>query len=141
MKTHDHLHDREFALALAMKDMAAELRLVDPADYINYIRMEQYSNLEDLINSSSELLFQPGVVTFGWGADIHLSWTERPAIFLDMEFRHESVTAFFCLCLCAQGESVAIRMITFDQPSEDPQINTARLISALNSSRCVNARP
>ena len=103
MKTQDHLHDREFALALAMKDVAAELRLVDPADYVGYVRMEQYSNLEDIINSSSELLFQPGTLTFGWGADIRLSWSDRPRIFLDMEFRYESVTVFFSLGLSGEA--------------------------------------
>jgi hypothetical protein len=141
MKTQDHLHDREFALALAMKDVAAELRLVDPADYVGYVRMEQYSNLEDIINSSSELLFQPGTLTFGWGADIRLSWSDRPRIFLDMEFRHESVTVFFSLGLSGERESVSIRMITFATPDSEPLINTARLVSALNAARCVSQRP
>jgi hypothetical protein len=141
MKTQDHLHDREFALALAMKDVAAELRLVDPADYVGYVRMEQYSNLEDIINSSSELLFQPGTLTFGWGADIRLSWSDRPRIFLDMEFRYESVTVFFSLGLSGERESVSIRMITFATPDAEPLINTARLVSALNAARCVSQRP
>ncbi len=141
MKKNDHLQDREFALGLAMKDVAAELRLVEPADFVGYIGMEQYSCLEDIVNSSSELSFLPGSLTFGWGADVKLSWSERPSIFLDMEFRFESVTAFFCLGLRGDCESVAIRMISFDPPADEPLVNTARLISALNASRCVAPRP
>ncbi len=141
MNTQNHLHDREFALALAMKDVAAELRLVDPADYVGYVRMEQYSNLEDIINSSSELLFQPGSLTFGWGADVRLAWGERPRIFLDMEFHHQAVNVFFSLGLGAEVDSVAIRMITFTAPDSEPLVNTGQLISALNSARCVVQRP
>jgi hypothetical protein len=140
MKTHHHLQDRERALALAMRDMAAELRLVDPADYVGYVRMEQYSNLEDIINSSSELLFQPGSLTFGWGADARLSWSEYPRIYLDMEFRFDSITVFFSLGLSGETECVAIRMITFGSPDSDPLVNTARLTSALDAARCVSQR-
>ncbi|MDB5642922.1 MAG: hypothetical protein JWN07_2239 [Hyphomicrobiales bacterium] len=140
MKTHNHLQDREYALAQAMKDIAAELRLVDPADYVGYVRMEQYSNLEDIINSSSELLFLPGTLTFGWGADARLSWGERPRIYLDMEFRFEAVTVFFSLGLSGDSEFVAIRMITFESPDSDPLVNTTRLVSALNAARCVSQR-
>lgn len=140
MKTHDHLQDREFALAMAMKDVAAELRLVEPADYVGYVRMEQYSNLEDIVNSSSELLFRPGSLTFGWGADVRLSWSERPRIFLDMEFRHEAVTVFFSLGLGGDRETVSIRMITFAAPDSEPLVNTARLVSALNAARRLPTR-
>jgi hypothetical protein len=140
MKTQNHLHEREAALALAMKDMAAELRLVDPADYVCYVRMEQYSNLEDIINSSSELLFQPGSLTFGWGADARLSWGEEPRIFLDMEFRYASVTVFFSLGFAKEREFIAVRMITFDNPDEDPVVNTGRLLGALTAARSVSQR-
>lgn len=76
---------------------------------------------------------------FGWGADIDLSWDAKPKIFLDMEFRYEAVTAFFSLGLGADGESVDIQMITFDQPDAEPSENTARLISALQLSQLSHA--
>lgn len=139
MKKQDHLQERQNAIALALREVTAELRLIDPADYVSFIKMEQYSNLEDLVNSSSELSFRNGSLMFGWGADIDLSWGGKPKIFLDMEFRYESVTAFFSLGLNADGESVDIQMITFDDPDTEPSENTARLISALQMSRLTNA--
>src|SRR5438309_684228 len=141
MKPQNHLQAREVALAQAMKEISAELRLVDPADYIGYVRMEQYSNLEDIINSSSELLFRPGSLTFGWGADARLSWPDRPRIYLDMEFRYDSVTVFFSLGLSGESVFVAIRMITFVAPDSDPVAYTLRLKSALDAARCVSQRP
>ena len=137
---HDHLQDREFAIGLAMKDISAELRLVEPSDYVNFINMEQYSNLEDIVNSSSELCFAQGTLTFGWGADVKLAWDRRPEIFLDMEFKSGDVTAFFSLGLRGETESVTIRMITFSEPSSDPLINTGRLISALNAARSIRQK-
>lgn len=136
----NHLQDREFAIGLAMRDVAAELRLVEPADYVNFIGMEQYSNLEDIVNSSSELIFAPGTLTFGWGADVKLAWDRRPEVYLDMEFRSDTVTAFFSLGLRGESEIISIRMITFPDASSDPLINTARLVAALNGARAIQQR-
>jgi len=136
----NHLQDREFAIGLAMRDVAAELRLVEPVDYINFIGMEQYSNLEDIVNSSSELIFAPGTLTFGWGADVKLAWDRRPEVYLDMEFRADAVTAFFSLGLRGEAEFIPIRMITFPEASSDPLINTGRLVAALNGARVTQNR-
>jgi hypothetical protein len=136
----NHLQDREFAIGLAMRDVAAELRLVEPVDYINFIGMEQYSNLEDIVNSSSELIFAPGTLTFGWGADVKLAWDRRPEVYLDMEFRADAVTAFFSLGLRGEAEFISIRMITFPEASTDPLINTGRLVAALNGARVTQNR-
>jgi len=136
----NHLQDREFAIGLAMRDVAAELRLVEPVDYINFIGMEQYSNLEDIVNSSSELIFAPGTLTFGWGADVKLAWDRRPEVYLDMEFRADAVTAFFSLGLRGEAEFISIRMITFPEASSDPLINTGRLVAALNAARVTQNR-
>lgn len=140
MTPKDHLRDRESALGNAIKDFAKDLRLVDPADLVTYVRMEQYANIEDLVNSSSELSFKPATLTFGWGADMRVTWTELPSVFLDMEFRHGNVTVFFSLGLAGEGENVDIRHISFEAPSPDPSINTRRLVDALNASRCVMPR-
>ncbi|MDB5650201.1 MAG: hypothetical protein JWL62_1721 [Hyphomicrobiales bacterium] len=140
MTPKDHLRDRELALGIAIQDFATDLRLVDPADLVTFVRMEQYANIEDLVNSSSELLFKPSTLTFGWGADMRVTWTETPCVSLDMEFRHASVTVFFALGLRAESATVEIRYICFEAPLPDPSLNTLRLVEALNASRCVAPR-
>ncbi|MBX9741231.1 MAG: hypothetical protein K2X62_14220 [Beijerinckiaceae bacterium] len=141
MTRNDHLRDREQVLGEALRDFSAELRLVDPADLIAFVRMEQYANIEDLVSSSAELFFQPTTLTFGWGAEMSVTWTDMPCVFLDMEFRQGPVTVFFCLGLQAAGASVEIRCISFEEPSPDPLVNTARLVSALGEARSVSSRP
>lgn len=141
MIRNDHLRDRETALGEALREFSSELGLVDAADLITFVRLEQYANIEDLVNSSAELFFRPSTLTFGWGAEMAVSWTETPCVFLDMEFRQGPVTVFFCLGLQAAGASVEIRCISFEEPSPDPVLNTARLVAALDDARSVSPRP
>ena len=131
----DHLLAREMALAEGVKQVADELRLVDLVDFVSYIRAEQFANIEDILNSSVELYFKPGTLTFGWVADLAVDWDKPPRIILDMEFRHLSVFAFFGLALEAEHESVEIRFISFENASEDPSENTRRLVEAIADAR------
>ena len=133
----DHLFVREKALSEGIKEVAAELRLIDVADLITYIRSGQLANIGDLINSSAELVFKHGTLTYGWAADIDVKWGNAPEIFLDMEFRHMSVWVCFSLGLGALHGSVGIHSITFDQPSENPRENTDRLVAALTDARLI----
>ena len=50
------LHER--MLADAMVDVATELRLADPLEFLMMIRGDQDANIADLVNSSSELFFR-----------------------------------------------------------------------------------
>jgi hypothetical protein len=44
----------------AVKAVAAELRRVGVADYSAFIRCEYFANIQDIANSSVELIFGPG---------------------------------------------------------------------------------
>lgn len=55
---------RERALAEGIKEVAAELRLVEVVDYIAFLRLERYGNLSDIVTSSAELFLKPGVLRF-----------------------------------------------------------------------------
>jgi hypothetical protein len=45
--------EREKALADGLRDVAAELRLIDAADLIAFIRTEQFANIANLVNSTT----------------------------------------------------------------------------------------
>ena len=78
-----------------------ELRSIDIVDLISFIRMEHFPNIEDLVNSSTELFFRTGMLVFGWAAGVDLRWDGRPLVTLGMEFRHPSVSLFFNLSIGA----------------------------------------
>jgi hypothetical protein len=85
------------ALVRAFEPVAAELRLVDAADYIAYIHQKKFANIHDIVNSSVELFFQPETLIFGWGAEYELDWNSAPVVKLDME---SSPLGAACLQAC-----------------------------------------
>jgi hypothetical protein len=136
-----HAAAREAALASAMQDVARELKLIDLADLVAYVRFDRFPNIADLVSSSIELMFAPGTLSFGWAADLDLAWDAPARVMLDMEFRHRAVTAFFSLELTAGDATVRIHHISFEPASPDPAENTRSLVDALDSARSVGTMP
>lgn len=126
---------REVIVAKAITEMVSELRLVDVADYIAYIRLERYASISDIIDSASELFFEPGIVRLGHGGDINVSWTDAPSIVLDLELRPRGVTVYFTLMMKAEHAAVEVNYVSFDDPSDDPMENNAFLEDALYRAR------
>ena len=116
--------EREKALADGLRDVASELRLIDAADLIAFIRTEQFANIANLVSSSTELYFKPGTFNFGQSADIDVKWGAAPTIALDMEFHHMRVNVYFRLLLEALQAGIEINYISFEGGSADPDENT-----------------
>jgi hypothetical protein len=108
------LAEHERALADAIVEVATELRLSDPTEFILLVRGEQEANISDLVNSSSELFFKKGALRYGLCSDCALGWESPPSVSLDMEFRHDRVTAFFRLILGGQRAAVEVVEVTID---------------------------
>ncbi|MCQ8780913.1 hypothetical protein [Mangrovibrevibacter kandeliae] len=136
-----HTAARERALADGIKEVVAELRLVDVTDYIAFIRLERFANIADLIRSSSELHLKPGALRFGFGGDVELTWSSSPLITLDMEFQYEPVSAHFRLELGAANAAVDLEYLAIDDPDPNPDVNTERLRMAIDAARLVPLRP
>ena len=123
--------------------MASELRLIDAADFVAFIRTEQFANIGNLVNSSTELYFKPDTIKFGLSGDVNLQWGGTPSVSLDMEFHHMRVNVYFRLLLDALHAGIEIDYITFDEGSADPDQNTQRLIEAIANAgwrRCAARR-
>jgi len=136
----DYSREREKALAEGLRDVASELRLIDPADFIAFIRTEQFGNIRNLVNSSTEMFFKPGTISFGLSGEVDAPWGCAPCISLDMEFHHLNVSAYFRLVLQSLHAGIEISYVSFEGGSEDPDKNTARLVEALEDARVVTAR-
>jgi hypothetical protein len=134
MKT-DYTVAREKALAEGIRDVAAELRLVEVADFVAFIQTGQFANVGSLVNSSAEMYFKPGTLCFGFSGDAELKWGGTPSIYLDLEFRHSGVEVYFRLLLAAAHGGVEINYISFDDASPKPDCNTERLLTAIADAR------
>ncbi|PRA49526.1 hypothetical protein [Brucella pituitosa] len=135
MKSLQFSNEREAIIAENIREVVAELRLVDPADYIAFIRCELFANIADIVNSATELHFFPGTLELGHGGEFQCDWFTNPSIVLDMEFRNKGVYAYFRLTLSGKTASVELSHIVFENPDDDPAQNTARLIDAIDNAR------
>lgn len=132
-----YARERERALADGLRDVASELRMIDPADYVAFIRTEQIGNLRTLVNSSTEMFFKPGTISFGQSGEAHLSWGSYPSVMLDMEFHHMEIRAYFRLMLEEEHAGVEIDFVQFNEAGLDPDANTQRLVDAISDARLV----
>ena len=141
MNRQPHAASREVIVAEAIKDLVGELRLVDVADYIAFIRLEHFATVSDIVDSAAELFFMPGTLKLGHGGEAHVGWTETPRIVLDLELRPVGATVYFALSLDALTASVEVNYVAFDRPDPDPKRNTSLLETALERARIRKTEP
>jgi len=136
-----HFRVLEKIIAEAIVDVATELRLADVSDLMLFIRNEQAANIEDLVNSSTELYFRNGTLKYALVAGCSVRWDAAPTILLDMEFRHGGVSVFFRLVLSQSRAAVEIIDVFFDETGLDQELKTQRLIDAVADARLAVQRP
>lgn len=131
----DVSRERELIILDACRNLAHELALIEPADYVCLLQTGNIVTLADLVASSIEPFFDSAAMSFACSGNARLSWTETPVIALDFEFLHDGVFAFFRLLLSSSGPDVELNHISFEPAAQPPAENTARLTAALASAR------
>ncbi|CCM74408.1 hypothetical protein [Rhizobium mesoamericanum] len=135
MKKCPYSTQREKILAEAISPVATELRLLDASDLISLLRFEYHGNLSDLVSSAAELFFHPGTVNFGHGGSYTLEWGGKPEVIIDLEIKPSGVTIYAQLTLAEEYAGIEINHIAFQNPSADPDENTAFLERSLRDAR------
>lgn len=135
MNRQPHSATREIIVAEAIAEVVSELRLVDVADYIAFIRLESMASLADIVESAAELFFMPGTIRLGHGGEAHVDWTGDPRIVLDLELRPQGVTVYFALSLSADRAGVEVNYVSFEAPASEPESNSAHLEQVLAQAR------
>lgn len=141
MNRQPHADSREAIVANAIQQVVGELRLIDVADYIAFIRLEHFACLSDLVDSAAELYFMPGTLRLGHGGEAHVDWSGNPRIVLDLELRPPGVTVYFQLTLSEHSASVVVNYVSFERPNEDPERNTELLEAVLERARIRRTEP
>ena len=125
--------EREKALADGLRDVAAELRLIDAADLIAFIRTEQFANIANLVNSSTELYYKPGTLSFGRSGDIdvEVGRRRRPSRSTWNSTTCRSASTSAC-CWRRCRPAIEINYIGFESAARPIRTeNTQRLIAAI----------
>jgi hypothetical protein len=126
---------RSELLADALDETIAELRLIDAADMIGYIRTGQWANIADLVQSSAELSFEDGTLSFSDSGDFSVGWGEAPSISLDMEFQTSDLSAFFTLTIGPSDSAVRMKDVLFASTHDDQAMATHVFASSLAAAR------
>ncbi|TGQ39499.1 MULTISPECIES: hypothetical protein [unclassified Mesorhizobium] len=141
MNRQPHANSREIIVASAIEQVVGELRLIEVADYIAFIRLEHFACLSDLVDSAAELYFMPGTLRLGHGGEAHVDWSGSPRIVLDLELRPPGVTVYFQLTLSENNASVVVNYVSFEKPGEDPERNTTLLQAVIEQARIRKPEP
>jgi hypothetical protein len=138
--TRIHFQVAEKIIAESIVDVATELRLADVSDLMLFIRSDQTANIEDLVNSSTELYFQNGTLKYALAAGCSVQWDAPPTILLDMEFRHVGVSVIFRLVLSQSRAAVEVIDIFFDDEDLDQEVRTQKLMDAIADAKLPDQR-
>ncbi|MBA8879784.1 hypothetical protein [Phyllobacterium myrsinacearum] len=118
-----------------LTEVIQDLRLVDVADYIAFVRCELFGNIADIVNSATELTFYPETLTFGLGGEYALDWNTPPKVMLDLEFSNMGVNAYFRLTLSSESTEIDLHHVRFAETGHTPAENTALLAQAFENAR------
>ena len=118
-----------------LTEVIHDLRLVDVADYIAFIRCELFGNIADIVNSATELTFYPDTLTFGLGGEYVLDWNTAPKVMLDLEFSNMGVNAYFRLTLSSESTEIDLHHLRFAETGHSPAQNTALLAQTFENAR------
>ncbi len=122
-------------ISVHLQEVIHDLRLVDVADYIAFIRCELFGNIADIVNSATELTFYPNTLTFGLGGEYILDWNSTPKVMLDLEFSNMGVNAYFRLTLSSDSSEIDLHHVRFTETGKSPADNTALLAAAFDNAR------
>jgi hypothetical protein len=110
-----------------LTEVIQDLRLVDVADYIAFVRCELFGNIADIVNSET--------LTFGLGGEYALDWNTPPKVMLDLEFSNMGVNAYFRLTLSSESTEIDLHHVRFAETGHTPAENTALLAQAFENAR------
>ncbi len=136
----DYALIRDRTVAEAVRDVAAELRLMDVADLVAFIRFERFGDIQDIIDSSIELFFKHGTLTYGMNAEYELAWDGQPIIRFDLEFHYRKVDATFSLTLQADHAGIEVKSLNVDERELDRGQEIEALAAALAAARLTHLR-
>ena len=118
-------------IAEGLAEVFEELHAIDLVDLVGHIRFGQHAAIEDLLQSSTELFFKDGTLTFAWDARVDLPWDSVPTVTLAMEFKHQTVSVFFNMSFQARAHLVQVVGILFDPDCRDDAERRYRLRQAM----------
>ncbi len=129
------ISERERLLRDACRKLAEDLKLIEPTCYDNFLHLGQLLGVYDQVMATLDNHFLNNTMNFSCTGDSSISWSGPATIYLDLEFNHAGIFAFFRLKLGSGDTNVELHHISFEETSDDPKMNTWRLAEAISQVR------
>ena len=126
---------REEILCDAARNLASELKLIEPTTYALFFQYGQMPEVYNLVTATLIRHFLPGKMNFACTGDTLITWNNTVRVALDLEFENCGIFAFFRLILGGTEPSVELHHISFLDSSDDPGMNTQMLHLALSNAK------
>ncbi len=131
--------DHEPIVADALTGFIQEIRLIELADFIAYLRLERHSQLADLVTAAAEMFFAPQFLELGDGSYATLDWSEQPSIYLNLVMQTAGATIYLTLTLENERANIAINYIAYHVSCAEPD-ETRTLINRGISNNLIRTR-
>jgi hypothetical protein len=128
-------HDLERLLNEALRDVALDIRQVEPIDLASDIHRMAYGNLADIVHTALELHFRPEALVFAYHGEVSLTWFGGPAVSLALELHAAGCDIYFNLTIDALAASVAIQHAALGGADWPETEDARRLIEAIAAAR------
>jgi hypothetical protein len=133
-------NELEHHLNEALREVALDIRQVEPLDLASDIHRMAYGNLADIVHTAIELHFRPEALVFAYHGEVKLTWFNGPTVSLAMELHAASCDIYFNLTIDALAASVAIQHAALDGGDWPEAEDARRLIQAIAAARVPRRR-
>lgn len=126
---------REAVIASVCKNLARDLKSINPEIYVLYFSLGDMPMIFHKINDVVESNFACGKMAFACTGECAVEWNSEPVIAIDLEFSSRDIIAFFRLFFSGSEPSVELHHISFQGSGADPIANTEMLERELKLAR------
>jgi len=95
----------------SIRPLIRELRLVDAADYVAYLRFDKQNQLTDIFDSAVEQFFAPEFLHYRQLGHADLDWGEEPIVSLELALNTPTAVFEFTLQLKKTHTSIELGRI------------------------------
>ena len=94
-----------------LKPLVRELHMVEPADFIAHIKLDQHGAISDIIATAAEPYFAPDYIGYREVASLELKWNSTPVIALSMVLNLVNAAVEFGLVLGRDTAGVSLKRL------------------------------
>jgi hypothetical protein len=125
----------EEILACNLKEVIADLCLVDLDIMHSYAGRQLHGNIDEILAAATELYFKEETISYVQAISVASDLEQHSCIVFDLEFNHDSISVFFKLFLGEYHAGIHINSVLLDADFNASDFNETYFSHVLASAR------